>query len=553
MRAWWAVAIVLAVAVIASADHPRLHKATPHRTKPHEHRPSAALSEPSEELPSFLLPDIASDRDLEGAVVQLRSGAKAKKQAGGRAPGSSASELISAVTSGPTVLHHPPASHRTHRKVFSMPMAATHKHLLLEGEVTPGISVDEYRDRREALMADQPPKTAALFFAADHKIMSNDVEYEYVPDANLWYLSGVSDPKVALLLYKRADRSLQSMLILDFHPSAFTSDVIDPVASQSIGLEAFYLSDKNQFATIFAEASAIHYPEGSCEMDAHLRSIVDKSKIRPSLASKVVTQRRLKSAAEQKLLTEIFEISANAHNWAMKLTSSGTHETYLRAVTSFFLEKEYAQYAYPPIIAAGVHGHVLHYHSDNDVIRDGEMILMDVGGLRFGYAADITRSWPANCKFSKAQREIYEIVLDAQNAALERAKQYATLTKDGVKHDVTLEDLHRTAVASMEAGLRKLKISKSVHDLFKHSTCHALGIDLHDCSGASTVIDDGYVFTIEPGLYFPDDESVAAQYRGLNIRIEDDCIAKDSTVTCPSMTAARTVEEIEKICGHYRR
>jgi Xaa-Pro aminopeptidase len=254
--------------------------------------------------------------------------------------------------------------------------------------------------------------------------------------------------------------------------------------------------------------------------------------------------RAIKSKAEITLLNEVFEISAQAHNWAIRLTQVDAHEAYLRAITSFVLENNYAHQAYTPIVASGAHGRVLHYHLDNDILRSGELVLMDVGGRRFGYCADISRTWPVTCKFSPAQAEIYNIVLASQDGALELARTHATTT-------VTLQDIIRKCEEVAKKGLLELGFDKErLGQSYLHSCTHHLGLDVHDVSSAKVPIKEGVVFTLEPGIYVPDEDWIPQAYRKIAIRVEDDCYASDSTVECPTMTiAARSIKDIEEMCG----
>jgi len=268
---------------------------------------------------------------------------------------------------------------------------------------------------------------------------------------------------------------------------------------------------------------------------------------RSGIGAKVTHMRLYKSPSEIQLLRDVWAVSAKAHTWAIQMTHPLTSESFIRAITSFFLEREFATHAYPPIVASGMHGGVLHYHNDNDVLRSKDMILMDVGGQRFGYCADISRSWPVSCKFTETQRMVYTAVLNVQESVLAFAQQWPT-------QHITVGDLNDQARRAMREQMSVLGFDEEDESqFFLHPVSHALGMDVHDAHNlpdAMHVIKEGYAFTIEPGLYFTDAETIPEAFRNINIRVEDDCIAIGDTVECPTMTQApRTVSEIENVCG----
>eukprot|EP01027_Heterolobosea_sp_BB2_P011456 GEZU01016666.1.p2 GENE.GEZU01016666.1~~GEZU01016666.1.p2 ORF type:complete len:278 (-),score=79.12 GEZU01016666.1:90-923(-) len=240
--------------------------------------------------------------------------------------------------------------------------------------------------------------------------------------------------------------------------------------------------------------------------------------------------RVIKSPSEIELMRKSAKISAEAFCEAMKMTRPGMTEAQIEAILEYQVRMRGAlRIAYPPVIATGINGNTLHYIMNNQVLKDGDLLLVDAGGEYNMYSADITRTWPVNGKFTKAQREVYEAVLRVQKKVIE-------LCEPGQ----SLDSLHAHAVRLICAELINLGLCKGSVDqvirndtysrYYPHSTGHFLGMDIHEDSGAfmgynRMPLVPGAIITVEPGIYIRhDDTSVPEEYRGINIRIEDDVL-----------------------------
>ena len=207
------------------------------------------------------------------------------------------------------------------------------------------------------------------------------------------------------------------------------------------------------------------------------------------------------------------------------------YEYYLEGLIEGFFRQNNCNWAYPSIVAAGQNATILHYVENNSILKDKDLILIDAGCEYNYYAADITRTFPINGKFTIAQKEIYDLVLKAELEAIEESKIKNT----------TFEKVHEKAVLVLSTGLKDLKLldgsldeiieEKKYRKFYMHRTGHWLGLDVHDIGsyldkdGKSTVLKAGMLMTIEPGLYFdPQDESINEAFRGIGIRIEDDIL-----------------------------
>ena len=260
--------------------------------------------------------------------------------------------------------------------------------------------------------------------------------------------------------------------------------------------------------------------------------------------------RLFKDRDELKLMQRAADISVMAHQTAMRAVRPGVHEYTLQAELERMFRLHDAQPAYGSIVGAGANACVLHYHANNALVRDGDLVLIDAGAEYRGYAADITRTFPANGRFTAAQRALHELVGQAQAAALAHARP-------GVPYEAG----HNAAVETLTEGLLRLgllkgKLEKNIAEghyrrYYRHKTGHWLGMDVHDVGeyrfdGESRLLEPGMVFTIEPGLYVPqDDTSVDAKWRGIGIRIEDDVLVTRDGHKVLTDGLARSADEIE--------
>jgi Xaa-Pro aminopeptidase len=284
--------------------------------------------------------------------------------------------------------------------------------------------------------------------------------------------------------------------------------------------------------------------------------------------------RLVKSKAEVDLMRYAASVSVEAHCLAMKICRGGMFEYQIQAeMERLFLMKGARSPAYTSIVAGGTNAITLHYVDNSAILKDGDIVLIDAACEYAGYASDITRTFPVNGTFTRAQAEIYELVLEAQMAVIEAAKPGATLA-----------ELHELASSIMRRGLirygvlgpeMKTKESEAkaqaktnhngkvatqvvLRDLFMHGTSHWLGLDVHDIGTSGTrslylktlPLKPGMVFTVEPALYFePTDKRLPQRYRGIGVRIEDDVVITKNGCEVLSTGLPKTIKEIEQLMG----
>ena len=293
------------------------------------------------------------------------------------------------------------------------------------------------------------------------------------------------------------------------------------------------------------------------KMVSNLRKRVRKGDYAPTsiieTASITHSMRLVKKEEEIELMKKANFISQEGHIELMKTVKAGMYEYELEALVENIFRKNGANgVAYNSIVGTGINATILHYTENNTELKDGELLLVDAGAEYKYYCGDITRTIPVSGKFSKAQKEVYEVVLEAELEALK-------IAKPGVK----FHDIHARAVEVITDGLVKLgflkgSVEKLIEDekyktFYMHNTSHWLGMDVHDAgkyfvNGESRKLEAGMILTIEPGLYIQEGvEGVPSEYIGIGIRIEDDVLITENGHEVLSQRVPKTVEDIEKM------
>jgi Xaa-Pro aminopeptidase len=245
------------------------------------------------------------------------------------------------------------------------------------------------------------------------------------------------------------------------------------------------------------------------------------------------TLRAVKSSSELALIQKAIDPSIDAQLEAMKMVRPGLYEYQVAAkMVEIHAYAGCETEAYAPIVGTGLNSTVLHYNKLDARIEDGDVVLMDVGGQYSGYASDITRTVPANGKFTPRQREIYEIVLGAQNAAMQAVKPGMTLYGQGPT------SLQKIAMDYIDSH-GKDKEGRSLGRYYIHGLSHHVGLNVHDPNGPPRPLEAGMVITIEPGIYIPEEN--------LGVRIEDDVLVTDTGYRQLTARLPRSPDEIEKI------
>lgn len=439
------------------------------------------------------------------------------------------------------------------------------------GAAASGVPAANHARRRRQLMRLVGDDAILIVPAATERVRSRDTHYPYRPDSDLWYLTGFPEPEAVLVLVpgRRHGETLLFCRERDPEREGWDGPRFGPEgAVEAFGLDdAYPITDLDDILPGLLEGrSRVYYHFGrDQEFDLKLigwlnrvRALVRQGAQPPheflELGHLLDELRLFKDAAEIKLMQRAADISVAAHEAAMCAARPGVREYELQAALEYVFRLHDAVPAYGCIVGAGANGCVLHYHANNAVARDGELVLIDAGAEYRGYAADITRTFPVSGRFTKEQRALHDLVLAAQAAALAQARP-------GVPYEAG----HEAAVETLTEGLLKLgllrgRLAKNIADgtykrFYRHKTGHWLGLDVHDVGeyrieGQSRLLEPGMVFTIEPGLYvLPDDTTVDAKWRGIGIRIEDDVLVTKTGHRVLTDRLARSAEEIEAFMG----
>ncbi len=432
--------------------------------------------------------------------------------------------------------------------------------------------IDEkvYKSRREVFLKRMKKNSVAFLFSAPQKIRSNDTEYPYRQDSDFYYMTGFKEDNSALVLVKGATSTKEILFVqkkdelLELWTGKrlgekgakerFDVDKIYTTDLFDLKVKKFLLNKKRVYLDNFS----------SDERVLHVKDLVKEStksrtaKYTPKefLHVRDISQamRLIKTSVEIDLIKKALEITKNAHHKAMSMQKAGLYEYALQASFEYEFKKNGAYSdAYTTIVAGGANGNTLHYIENSEVLKKGDLILIDAGCEYEMYASDITRTIPVSGKFTKAQKEVYEVVLNAQLKVIEN-----------IRVDIKKSELQEIARESLCEGLVRLGILKGdVKTLLKegkdksyfpHGIGHWMGIDVHDqCpykdeNGKEIALREGVVLTIEPGLYLPlEDKAVPKKYRGIAIRIEDNILVTKEGYENLSKGIAKTVEEIESL------
>jgi Xaa-Pro aminopeptidase len=426
------------------------------------------------------------------------------------------------------------------------------------------LDIRPFQERRARLMATMG-EGIALIPTAPERLRNRDSHYPYRFDSYFWYLAGFAEPESVLVLL--AGPEPKSLLFC--REKNLDKEIWDgfrwghEAAREAFGFdEAHPISDlEAKLADLMADRPTLFYslghdPDWDWRIIDALNAVRGKARtgVKPPESIRDVRQildemRLLKDQAELAMLTRSADISSYAHRRAMQATRPGRFEYEIEAefLHEFRLQGAHAP-AYGSIVAGGPNACTLHYVANDRRLKDGDLLLIDAGCEMHGYAADITRTFPVNGRFSPAQKDAYQIVLAAQTAAIE-----------AVSPGRSWDEPHQAALKVLTQGMVDLKLldgsvdglieSEAYKRFYMHRTGHWLGLDVHDAGdyklkGEWRPFQPGMVLTVEPGLYIRAADDVPEALRDMGIRIEDNLVVTNDG--CEMLTTApRTVAEIE--------
>jgi Xaa-Pro aminopeptidase len=428
----------------------------------------------------------------------------------------------------------------------------------------------EYQRRRARLAEVIGEDGIAIVPSAPISIRNRDIEYAYRPDSDFLYLTGFAEPEAVAVLVPGREHGDFLMFCRerdeDSERWVGPRPGLDEACDQFGADDAFPISDLDDILPgLLEERRHVYYSMGSnSDFDHRMLGWLNQMRhfgggVSPpelvALGHFLHDMRLFKSAGEVRLMRSALEVTSAAHARAMRTCEPGRKEFELEAELLYEMHRRGCRTpAYPCIVAGGVNACALHYTANRSVLRDGDLVLIDAGAEYEYYAADVTRTFPVSGRFSEPQRDLYEVVLEAQHAAI------AAVSPGG-----RFAEVHEVATHALTRGLVELGILKgNVTDLlaaaayerfFTYPTSHWLGLDVHDVGdyqvgGEARVLEPGMTLTIEPGVYISaDDDSVSAHWRGQGIRIEDDVLVTRDGNEVLSAAIPKTVAELEAVIG----
>ena len=428
----------------------------------------------------------------------------------------------------------------------------------------------EFEKRRRKLAKLIGKDGIAVIPTASTRVRSRDTDYPFRPDSDFYYFTGFSEPNAVMILAPgREDGSFILCLreknplteIWDGHMEGLNGVKKNYEADQSFDIEdletilsSLFLGRQKVFFTLGQDEvlDKILMKSFNAVRAGQRRGGVVPSEIQ-ALEPLVHEMRLIKSKYEISLMKKSAKISVDAHKRIFENCKPGVFEYQIEADIIHEFGKHGAVPAYTSIVASGQNACTLHYISNRDKMKSGQLLLTDAGCENEMYAADITRTIPVSGEYSKEQKEIYELVLEVQKNAI-----------NSIKPGQTFEGLQSDAIKGLTKGLKKLGLlkgrvdqlikSEAYKDFYMHGIGHWLGMDVHDVGsymdqkGKSRKFENGMVLTIEPGIYISKkNKNVPTEYRGIGIRIEDDVLVTKSGCDVLTKALPKEIGEIESI------
>ncbi|KFK43227.1 hypothetical protein AALP_AA1G096800 [Arabis alpina] len=436
-------------------------------------------------------------------------------------------------------------------KDIGQPTPASHPHLMAEGEVTPGIRIEEYIGRRKKLLELLPDNGLAIISSAPVKKMTDVVPYTFRQEADYLYLTGCQQPGgVAVLSEERG--------LCMFMPEQTPNDIawegevagVDAASEVFKAEEAYPISKLPEILSDMIRNSSkvfhnVHTASQRYTNLVEFQKSVSINKVK-TLSSLTHELRLIKSPAELKLMRDSASIACQSLLKTMLHSKAFPDEGILSAQVEYECRVRGAQrMAFNPVVGGGPNASVIHYSRNDQRIKDGDLVLLDMGCELHGYLSDLTRTWPPCGKFSSLQEELYDLILQTN-------KECIKLCKPGI----TIRQLNSYSTDMLCQGLMKMGILKSqrlYQQLNPTSIGHYLGMDVHDSSavGYDRPLQPGFVITIEPGVYIPPSYNCPERFQGIGIRIEDDVLITETGYEVLTGSMPKEIKHIETLLNHH--
>lgn len=424
---------------------------------------------------------------------------------------------------------------------------------------------------RRRCLASAIANSALVLRTHREHIRSRDTHYDFRPSSDLLYLTGFDEPDTVMVFVPGHPDHEFTLFV---RPKNRESEIWDGFrwgpegAKSQFGADAAYpiAELSSRLPQLIAGRESLHHALGvDREFDDEILAAIASlgpTRKSPDRAPRAIVDprpllhnmRRVKDTDEIALMARAGEITARAHLEAMRATRADTPEYVIQALIEHEFRKHGARGpSYGSIVASGANACTLHYVSNNRVMRDGDLLLVDAGCELDWYAADITRTWPVGRAFTGEQRAVYEAVLDVQLQAIADIRVGLTV------HELQQRTIRRTTEHLVELGLLGGSVDTNIESeaykrFYMHGIGHYLGMDVHDvgaylvAEGQGVPLEPGVVITVEPGIYIAaDDELVPERFRGIGVRIEDDVVVGAQSNQILTSLVPKAVDEIEAI------
>ena len=427
------------------------------------------------------------------------------------------------------------------------------------------LSKEFHKGRREAFRNLMPSNSVAVVFSYPERVFSKDINYNYHQNPDLYYLSGYKEPDAVLFIFKETqgtEKYKEVLFVRERNASkeTWTGRRLGTEGAKSkLGFTTVYNGkDFTDFKIDFKKFDKIIYDKiptdisnyksgfdlyGLLESFKTKAAIIQQNTASNDLFTNITNSlREIKTPEEMELMRKTVKLSCIAHNEVMKAVGPDMSENEADGIHAY-VHRHYGAEGegYPPIVGAGANGCILHYGENNATKIDNQLLLMDVGSEYHGYSADVTRTIPANGKFTEEQKAIYQLVYESQEEVFK-------ICKPGTP----IQDLNERSREVIASGLIKLGIitdPKDARIYYPHGCSHFLGLDVHDKGNYMGNLKENMVLTVEPGIYIPANSKCDKKWWNIGVRIEDDiAITKDSYENL-SAESPRKWQDVEKLAA----
>jgi Xaa-Pro aminopeptidase len=448
----------------------------------------------------------------------------------------------------------------------------------MEKALSPDTTISAYCQRRH-LLAERMRLAGggvALIPTAPEQARNRDTHYPYRADSYFQYLTGFTEPE-AVLVIVAGGRAAESQSILFCREKNAERETWDGFRHGPEGARAAFGFDAAnvigdldaRLPELLADQPAFWFsigqdPAWDARVTAALNKVRGESRtgkrappVIRDVRAELDAMRLVKDGAELEIMRRVSEISCGAHNRAMRFAAPGRFEYEVEAELLHEFRRHGCEFpAYTPIVAGGANACILHYVGNDQPLRDGDLLLIDAGGELSGYASDITRTFPVSGRFSGPQADIYDLVLDAQAAAIRAVRPGANFADP---HDAALKVLAQGMIDMklLAGSLDAVLESESYKRFYMHRTSHWLGKDVHDAGEYKegehwAPLVPGMVLTIEPGCYIRPADDVREVFWNIGVRIEDDAVVTKEGCEIITVAAPKTIADIEALMRDAR-